>query len=144
MLSFNIEFNNTDLFKNLHKDMQNTVSDAGTEILNDMLYITKGTAPFDTGQLENDIMSVSKSSQGTFIGQIGISTFDNGFDYGAYRHDYPFSLGPGSLNKGGTTSPMTGKSFEVGYAFASRPTESNAEGYFDYIAEEVDNLFKNY
>ena len=60
------------------------------------------------------------------------------------RHDFPFKLGEGSLNKPPVTSPITGETFVVGYAFASEPLRGNAKGYIDYIEEQLRNLLQEY
>ena len=109
-----------------------------------MQYVTRGAAPFDTGQLEGNISATSRKGANSFEGSIGVSSWNRGFDYGALRHDYPFKLGAGSLSKGGVTSNITGQSFSVGYAFASETTLGNADGYIRYIEEQLNDLFAKY
>lgn len=131
-------------FKTLLQQTRLTLMDAGVAITNDMQYVARGAAPFDTGQLEGNISATMKQGANNFRGEIGVSSFNRGFDYGALRHDYPFNLGAGSLSKGGVTSPITGNSFSVGYAFASGTAEGNADGYFDYIEKRLTELFAQY
>lgn len=131
-------------FKQLLQQTRVTYQKVGVDILNDMQYVTRGAAPFDTGQLEGNISATSRKGANSFEGSIGVSSWNRGFDYGALRHDYPFKLGAGSLSKGGVTSNITGQSFVVGYAFASETAEGNADGYFKYIEEQLDSLLDKY
>lgn len=119
--------------------------EGGDTVLNDMYYVTRGAAPLDTGNLENSITHIGKKSGEEYTGEIGVTAIapHNGFDYGTLRHDYPFNLGPGSQAKGGTTSPLTGNSYSVGYGFAAN-TEQGAEGYFDYLERLLRQIISQY
>lgn len=117
---------------------------AGKDVATDMQYVTRGAAPFLSGQLEGDISLDTSESGDSFTAQVGVSTFRGSFDYGALHHDHPFQLGEGSAAKGGVSSPITGNYAEVGTAFASRPLEENAEEYIDYITEELERIFNSY
>lgn len=139
-----ITFESNNFLATLASDMRSYIQKVGVAITNDMQYVTRGAAPFDTGQLEGNISATTRNSGNSFSGQIGISSYNRGFDYGALRHDYPFRLGQGSLSKGGVTSPITGQSFVVGYAFASETAEGNADGYFKYIEEQLNDLLAKY
>ena len=131
-------------FKQLLQQTRVTYQKIGVDILNDMQYVTRGAAPFDTGQLTRNISAQSTYSGDSFTGKVGVSSFNNGFDYGVLRHDFPFELGEGSLKKPPVTSPITGETFVVGYAFASEPLIGNAKGYIDYIEEQLRNLLQEY
>ena len=131
-------------FDRLLTEIKPLVKETGVDLLNDMQYVTRGAAPFDTGQLEGNISATSRKGANSFEGSIGVSSWNRGFDYGALRHDYPFKLGAGSLSKGGVTSNITGQSFSVGYAFASETTLGNADGYIRYIEEQLNDLFAKY
>lgn len=139
-----ITFESNNFLATLASDMRSYIQKVGVAITNDMQYVTRGAAPFDTGQLEGNISATTRNSGNSFSGQIGVSSYNRGFDYGALRHDYPFRLGQGSLSKGGVTSPITGQSFVVGYAFASETAEGNADGYFKYIEEQLNDLLAKY
>lgn len=130
--------------KNLLYRIRTAMKGAGMDIMNDIAYVSKGAAPFDTGQLEGNITSSWKSNSNNFTGTLGVSSFNRGFDYGALRHDYPFNLGEGSLSKGGVTSNITGQSFSVGYNFAAGTAESNEGGYVDYIEEKLQEVIDRY
>lgn len=140
----NITFQDLTNFHQLEQEAMELTKRVGVDILNDMQYVTRGAAPFDTGQLEGNISATSSASDDSFKGEIGVSSYNRGFDYGALRHDYPFNLGQGSLNKGGVTSNITGQSFVVGYAFASETAEGDADGYFKYIEEQLNDLLARY
>ena len=131
-------------FDRLLTEIKPLIKEIGVDLLNDMQYVTRGAAPFDTGQLEGNISATSRKGANSFEGSIGVSSWNRGFDYGALRHDYPFKLGAGSLSKGGVTSNITGQSFSVGYAFASETTLGNADGYIKYIEEQLNDLFAKY
>mgnify|MGYP000076084848 CR=1 FL=1 len=131
-------------FKQLLQQTRVTYQKIGVDILNDMQYVTRGAAPFDTGQLTRNISAKSTYGGDSFKGEIGVSSYNSGFDYGVLRHDFPFELGEGSLNKPPVTSPITGETFVVGYAFASEPLMGNAKGYIDYIEEQLRNLLQEY
>ena len=131
-------------FDRLLTEIKPLIKEIGVDLLNDMQYVTRGAAPFDTGQLEGNISATSRKGANSFEGSIGVSSWNRGFDYGALRHDYPFKLGAGSLSKGGVTSNITGQSFSVGYAFASETTLGNADGYIRYIEEQLNDLFAKY
>ena len=131
-------------FNRLLTEIKPLIKETGVDLLNDMQYVTRGAAPFDTGQLEGNISATSRKGANSFEGSIGVSSWNRGFDYGALRHDYPFKLGAGSLSKGGVTSNITGQSFSVGYAFASETTLGNADGYIRYIEEQLNDLFAKY
>lgn len=131
-------------FKQLLLNIRGVVKSAGIDIMNDIAYVSKGAAPFDTGQLEGNINSTYKADANNFTGTLGVSSFNRGFDYGALRHDYPFNLGEGSLSKGGVTSNITGQSFSVGYNFAAGTAESNEGGYVDYIEEKLQEVIDRY
>ena len=131
-------------FEKLMTDAPKYIKKVGVDILNDMQYVTRGASPFLTGQLEGDISATAKSGRDSFTGEIGISTYNKGFDYGALHHDHPFNLGELSAAKGNVVSPITGNSSEVGYEFASRPLKENESGYMDYIEEELQSLFDKY
>lgn len=132
-------------FRALLEHIRIAMKCAGEDVLNDMAYCAKGAAPFDTGQLEGNIaVRNNKWTANKVTGGIGISSWNRGFDYGALRHDYPFQLGEGSLNKLPVVSPITGESFVTGYAFASETANGNAEGYFKYIEEQLDAAIKRY
>lgn len=139
-----ITFESNNFLATLASDIRSYIQKVGVAITNDMQYVTRGAAPFDTGQLEGNISATTRNSGNSFSGQIGVSSYNRGFDYGALRHDYPFRLGQGSLSKGGVTSPITGQSFVVGYAFASETAEGNADGYFKYIEEQLNDLLAKY
>ena len=131
-------------FNRLLTEIKPLIKEIGVDLLNDMQYVTRGAAPFDTGQLEGNISATSRKGANSFEGSIGVSSWNRWFDYGALRHDYPFKLGAGSLSKGGVTSNITGQSFSVGYAFASETTLGNADGYIRYIEEQLNDLFAKY
>ena len=139
-----LTFEHNNFLEALANDIRSLIQKVGGDITNDMQYVTRGAAPFDTGQLEGNISATAKGSGDSFTGEIGVSSYNRGFDYGALRHDYPFQLGKGSLNKLPVVSPITGQSFVVGYAFASETAEGNAEGYFKYIEEQLDVLLDKY
>lgn len=139
-----ITFDYDDFLTALANDVRSCIQNVGMDITNDMQYVTRGAAPFDTGQLEGNISATTKGSGDHFTGEIGVSSYNRGFDYGALRHDYPFQLGQGSLNKLPVVSPITGESFVTGYAFASETANGNAEGYFKYIEEQLDAAIKRY
>lgn len=141
-VNLTFEYNNS--LAALANDMRSYIQKVGVDITNDMQYVTRGAAPFDTGQLEGNISATTRDSGDSFTGEIGVSSYNRGFDYGALRHDYPFNLGQGSLNKGGVTSNITGQSFVVGYAFASETAEGDADGYFKYIEEQLNDLLARY
>lgn len=143
-MKVNLTFESNNFLASLASDMRSYIQKVGVAITNDMQYVTRGAAPFDTGQLEGNISATTRNSGNNFSGQIGVSSYNRGFDYGALRHDYPFNLGQGSLSKGGVTSPITGQSFVVGYAFASETAEGNADGYFKYIEEQLNDLLAKY
>ena len=141
-----IEFDSTGFLEGLEEKVQSEwISKGGDTVLNDMTYVTRGAAPLDTGNLENSINSTGDASAMLYEGEIGVSAYapTNGFDYGALRHDYPFNLGPGSQAKGGTSSPLTGDSYPVGYGFAAR-TEQGADGYFTYLQELINDICREY
>lgn len=141
-----IDFDTNGFLEGLEQKVQQEwITEGGNEVLNDMYYVTRGAAPLDTGNLENSITHDGSASGMTYTGEIGVTAIapHNGFDYGTLRHDYPFNLGPGSQAKGGTTSPLTGDSYPVGYGFAAN-TEQGAEGYFEYLQELIDNIVKDY
>ena len=131
-------------FDRLLTEIKPLIKEIGVDLLNDMQYVTRGAAPFDTGQLEGNISATSRKGANSFEGSIGVSSWNRGFDYGALRHDYPFQLGEGSLNKLPVVSPITGESFVTGYAFASETANGNAEGYFKYIEEQLNAAIKRY
>ena len=139
-----LTFEHDNFLEALANDIRSLIQKVGGDITNDMQYVTRGASPFDTGQLEGNISATTKSGGDSFTGEIGVSSYNRGFDYGALRHDYPFKLGAGSLSKGGVTSNITGQSFVVGYAFASETAEGNADGYFKYIEEQLDSLLDKY
>lgn len=143
-MKVNLTFEYNNFLAALANDMRSYIQKVGVDITNDMQYVTRGAAPFDTGQLEGNISATTRDSGDSFTGEIGVSSYNRGFDYGALRHDYPFNLGQGSLNKGGVTSPITGQSFVVGYAFASETAEGDADGYFKYIEEQLNDLIARY
>ena len=145
-MKIDIQFDYSNFLAGLEQKVQSEwVEGGGDAVLNDMYYVTRGAAPLDTGNLENSINSTGSSSGTLYEGEIGVTAIapTNGFDYGALRHDYPFNLGPGSAAKGGTTSPLTGNSYPVGYGFAAR-TEQGAEGYFEYLQELIDDIVSAY
>lgn len=108
------------------------------DIINDMEYVTRGAAPHLTGNLENSITQKVKKSKTKFSGEIYISAYSNkGFDYGAFRHDFPFNLGEGSLNKPSVVSNITGRSSDVGHLFAEQPLTDNADRYLDFLEESI-------
>ena len=131
-------------FDRLLTEIKPLIKEIGVDLLNDMQYVTRGAAPFDTGQLTRNISAKSTYSGDSFKGEIGVSSYNSGFDYGVLRHDFPFKLGEGSLKKPPVTSPITGETFVVGYAFASEPLMGNAKGYIDYIEEQLRNLLQEY
>ena len=139
-----LTFEHDNFLEALANDIRSLIQKVGGDITNDMQYVTRGASPFDTGQLEGNISATTKSGGDSFTGEIGVSSYNRGFDYGALRHDYPFQLGEGSLNKLPVVSPITGQSFVVGYAFASETAEGNADGYFKYIEEQLDSLLDKY
>lgn len=143
-MKVNLTFEYNNFLAALANDMRSCIQKVGVDITNDMQYVTRGAAPFDTGQLEGNISATTRDSGDSFTGEIGVSSYNRGFDYGALRHDYPFNLGQGSLNKGGVTSNITGQSFVVGYAFASETAEGDADGYFKYIEEQLNDLIARY
>ena len=143
-MKVNLTFKYNNFLAELANDIRSYTQRVGADILNDMQYVTRGAAPFDTGQLEGNISATSHDSVDSLSGEIGVSSYNRGFDYGALRHDYPFNLGQGSLNKGGVTSNITGQSFVVGYAFASETAEGDADGYFKYIEEQLNDLLARY
>ena len=145
-MKIDIQFDYSNFLAGLEqKVQQDFVEGGGNEVLNDMYYVTRGAAPLDTGNLENSITHEGSASGSTYTGEIGVSAYapTNGFDYGTLRHDYPFNLGPGSQAKGGTTSPLTGDGYPVGYGFAAR-TEEGAEGYFEYLQQLIDDIVSAY
>ena len=145
-MKIKIDFDSAQFLAGLEEKVQSEwVEGGGNEVLNDMYYVTRGAAPLDTGNLENSITHDGSASGMTYTGEIGVSAYapTNGFDYGALRHDYPFNLGPGSQAKGGTTSPLTGDSYSVGYNFAAN-TEEGAEGYFEYLQQLIDDIVSAY
>ena len=139
-----LTFEHDNFLEALANDIRSLIQKVGGDITNDMQYVTRGASPFDTGQLEGNISATTKSGGDSFTGEIGVSSYNRGFDYGALRHDYPFQLGEGSLNKLPVVSPITGQSFVVGYAFARETAEGNADGYFKYIEEQLDALLDKY
>ena len=143
-MKVSLTFEQNNFLVALASDIKSYIQKVGVDVTNDMQYVTRGAAPFDTGQLEGNISAATRSSGDSFTGEIGVSSYNRGFDYGALRHDYPFNLGQGSLSKGGVTSPITGHSFVVGYAFASETAEGNADGYFKYIEEQLSDLLAKY
>ena len=90
------------------------------------------------------IDTTSEQHGDNFTGKVYISAYREYFDYGALRHDFPFNLGEGSLNKSPAVSNITGNSFGVGYNFAAGPAEQNADGYFKYIEELVFKEIANF
>ena len=131
-------------FNRLLTEIKPLIKEIGVDLLNDMQYVTRGAAPFDTGQLTRNISAKSTYGGDSFKGEIGVSSYNSGFDYGVLRHDFPFELGEGSLNKPPVTSPITGETFVVGYAFASERLMGNAKGYIDYIEAQLRNLLQEY
>lgn len=131
-------------FKELLKDTRECVFTAGTDILNDIEYVTKGNAPYKTGNLENSIKATSSSGANNFKGEVSISAYENSFDYGALRHDYPFNLGEGSLNKESITSNITGNTSSVGYDFGYRAAMDNGREYIEYLRDKLEDVFTDY
>lgn len=131
-------------FNRLLTEINPLVKEVGADLLNDMQYVTRGAAPFDTGQLTRNISAKAIYDGDSFKGEVGVSSYNSGFDYGVLRHDFPFNLGEGSLKKSPVTSTITGETFVVGYGFASEPLKGNAKGYIDYIVEKLTNLLQEY
>lgn len=119
------------------------LKDAVTDVTLDLLATARGVAPHYEGDLEKGINEEIIASPTEITGLIGVRAIGgNGFDYGILRHDHPFKLGEGSLNKGSGGSPMFGDTFSVGYGFISRPAEALQDEYLKYIQEEFNKALE--
>lgn len=144
MGSFRITVTDNTQFSEILTALKNEVRNSCTDIANDVLYVSRGAAPFKTGNLEKSISMSTRSSGDKFEAEIGVSAFEKGFDYGALRHDEPFNLGPGSVAKGGVNSNITGNYSAVGYNFAGGTAEQNADDYVKFLEENISNVLDNF
>lgn len=126
----------TDYSKDLIKKNNVAMKEAFQDILLDISNTAKGSAPHWKGRLEKGITHTLINSKAYFEGTVGVSVSEKGFDYGIYRHDHPFKLGEKSKKKSGGKSGISGKSFEVGHGFISRPMDEGKEAYLGYIDQK--------
>ena len=144
MSNFTVRVQDLTNFDRLVQELKDEVMNSCTDVVNDIVYTARGSAPHDTGYLEKCISATIHKGNGTFKAEVGVSAYDNGFDYGALRHDYPFNLGPGSQAKSPSHSNITGNTYPVGYNFAAGSADANADGYCDFIEENIQQVLDNY
>ncbi len=133
-----IVFESTLDLLDIKDDVNGAAKDACMDIINDVQFVTKGSAPHLTGNLERSISKHTRRTKHTFTGEISISAYSKrGYDYGALRHDFHFNLGEGSLNKPPVVSSITGEMFEVGSLFAKTPIEGNTNGYLEFLEDKI-------
>lgn len=73
-MKIKLEVKDNTNFNRLLTEIKPLIKEIGVDLLNDMQYVTRGAAPFDTGQLTRNISAKSTFSGDSFKGEVGVSS----------------------------------------------------------------------
>lgn len=114
----------------------------------DLVRVSSEAAPHDKGILEQSYSKSVGWSGDRVIGVVDYSVKEdngqNGFNYAYWIHEGDYNLGENSQKKaasGGGTG-MSGKSYEVGKQFLTRPLYGEYNTYTQHIQKLVDKAVK--
>jgi hypothetical protein len=125
--------------KAIQKQVPNLVEQAMHDCVDDLVRTSSETAPHWKGDLEKshakDVRRIGDTRvEGTVEYAVKAK---NGYNYAIRMHeDTTYNLGEKSLQKGGGVG-MSGKHYEVGHHFLTRPLEGEAQTYQNHIGEAV-------
>jgi len=138
---FNIEMDVTKLIKTL--DLSDEAVDKASELaMNDMTdeltRVATESAPINKGILRmNSTRSVKKNGfTGNFEGRVAFSIYEGTFNYALWIHEGAYELGEESESAPGTTG-WSGKHYDVGRKYLSRPLEGERQAFLDFYAEQM-------
>jgi hypothetical protein len=110
------------------------------DVTDDLVRVSSEIAPHDKGILEmshgKEIKYDGFSAVSTVSYSVREANRTYSFNYALWIHEGTYNLGPGSLAKPGTEG-MSGKHYDVGPKYLTRPLEGEGETYKDHIKKIV-------
>ncbi|MFA4885448.1 MAG: hypothetical protein WC601_06710 [Desulfotomaculaceae bacterium] len=106
----------------------------------DLVRVSSEIAPHDKGILEKshakEVKVVGVKAEAIVSYTVRERNSKGNFNYALYMHEGVYDLGEGSRRKPGT-SGMSGKHYDVGSKYLTRPLEGEKEAYKKHIEEKV-------
>lgn len=131
------------------KTVRDSIQEAVEDVSDDLVRTSSESSPHRNGILEQSYGKSVAWRGDKCVAVVDYSVKEdngqNGFDYGAWIHeDEDYNLGEKSEQKaaGGGGVGMSGKSYEVGPKFLTRPLHGEAETYKNYMQSIVDENLK--
>ncbi|MFD9628675.1 hypothetical protein [Peribacillus muralis] len=130
----------------IKKAVRDSIEEAVEDVSDDLVRTSSEAAPHDNGILEQSFGKSVAWKGDKCIAVVDYSVKEdngqNGFDYAAWIHeDTDYNLGEKSEAKaaGGGGVGMSGKTYEVGHHFLTRPLYGEAEAYKNHMQSIVDS-----
>jgi hypothetical protein len=127
--------------KFIHNTVRKTAIETMKENVKDLNRVASETAPYDEGDLEVSGFHSVVAKGAEIIGSVGFEVYNKDFNYAIWTHEEDYNLGKGSLSKGGG-SGNSGKSYEVGNKYLTRPHEGEAPYYRKMIEQDIKEALK--
>lgn len=126
------------------KAARKTLKMAIEDCMDDLVQVSGDAAPHYKGILEgSSSKEITVKKKGIEIeATVEYSVAEGDYNYAIKMHETTYKLGEGSLKKPGGQSRMSGKHYEVGPKFLTRPLEGDKEAYEAYINEKLRRHFK--
>lgn len=108
------------------------------DMTDELTRIASEIAPIDKGTLRiKHTQKVKKNLfTGMFEGHISFSVLEGDFNYALWIHEGAYELGEQSKASPGTQG-WSGKHYDVGRKYLSRPLEGEREAFLEYFAVQI-------
>jgi hypothetical protein len=110
------------------------------DAIDDLTRVSSEIAPHDKGILEKshakEIRWKGDRIEGEVAYNVKESSSGGNYNYALRMHEDTYKLGEGSEQKPGAQG-MSGKSYDVGNKYLTRPLDGESKAYRDHIADEI-------
>ena len=124
----------------MEREAKDALKQAMDDVADDLVRVSSEIAPHDKGILEKshakEVKVVGVKVDLTVSYTVIERNSRGNFNYALYMHEGIYDLGEGSRRKPGT-SGMSGRHYDVGNKFLTRPLEGEGEAYRTHIDDEI-------
>jgi hypothetical protein len=124
------------------KEVRDAMELAMNDCVDDLVRVSSQCAPHDKGILEKSWgRDVYWSGPNKITGVVDYSVAEGDFNYALWTHEEVYNLGPGSQKKPPGVG-MSGKTYEVGRKYLTRPLYGEAPTYKQHMQNMINEALK--
>ena len=133
--------------KHIHNTVRKTAKETMKHNMMDLERVASETAPLDEGDLEMGGFRDVDVEGSKIKGWVGFEAWNDNpnrsydFNYAIWTHEETYNLGPRSKKKKGGIG-NSGKSYEVGNKYLTRPLEGESPYYRERLEEDIKDALK--